>query len=187
MINLSAFLNMEKEINSYSSLNEKLAFINGYLNSIAILNTTANNGMEHWMIDLGLIENDVIYTIKKGINAPNWTFKATKISNWQEVLEKDLFFFFSNILVEIQGPKDYYNSTGRRYDLTEKYNLKAQLNYFIGMITDLLSSLQLKTVYTVEVKCGADWYNPYFAHGECNFAFEIESNQILYLHLGAFD
>jgi hypothetical protein len=178
---------MEKGINSYSSLNEKLAFINGYLNSIAILNSTANNGMEHWMIDLGTIEDDVVNTIKKGINAPNWTFKATKIPNWQEVVEDDAFFFFSNILFEIQGSKDYYSNNERRYDLTEKYNLKAQLKYLIKMIADLLSYCQLKTAYSVEVDSRAEWYNPYSAHGECNFAFEIESNQLLYLHLGAFD
>ncbi|HVS90435.1 MAG TPA: hypothetical protein VHE59_00285 [Mucilaginibacter sp.] len=187
MANLFAFLSMEKEINSYPSLNEKLAFINGYLSSIAILNSTANNGMEHWMIDLGSIDENVANTIKKGINAPNWTFKATEIKNWREVIEDELFFFFSNILHEIQGSKEYYNNTERRYDLTEKYNLKAQLGYFIKMLTDLFSHCQLKAVYNVEVDFSAEWYNPYFAHGESNFAFEIESNQLLYLHLGAFD
>ncbi len=79
-------------INSYSSLKEKLAFINGYLNCIAILNTNADNAMEHWMIDLGIIDGGVIQTIKKGINAPNWTFKATEIPNWEEKMADDLFF-----------------------------------------------------------------------------------------------
>jgi hypothetical protein len=178
---------MEREINSYPSLSEKLAFINGYLNSIAILNSTANNGMEHWIIDLGSIDENVTNTIKKGINAPNWSFKATEIIKWQDVVEDEIFFFFSNILYEIQGSKDFYNNTERRYDLTEKYNLKAQLKYFSKMLADLLSYCRLKTAYSVKVDFSAEWYNPYFAHGESNFAFEIESNQLLYLHLGAFD
>jgi hypothetical protein len=187
MTNLFAYLNMEKEINSYPSLNEKLAFINGYLNCIAILNSTANSGMEHWMIDLGSIDQSVTNTIKKGIHAPNWNFKATEIANWQDVIEDELFFFFSNILYEIQGSKDFYSNTERRYDLTKKYNLKAQLKYFIKMLSDLFSYCQLKCVHNIEVDFSAEWYNPYFANGESNFAFEIEPNKLLYLHLGAFD
>ena len=83
--------------------------------------------------------------------------------------------------------ENYYNNTEKRYDLTEKYNLSTQLKQFIKMIEDLLSYFPLKKAYSVEVDFSAEWYNPYFAHGESNFAFEIESSKILYLHLGASD
>ncbi len=55
------------------------------------------------------------------------------------------------------------------------------------MIADLLSYCHLKTAYSIGVDDSAERGHPYFAHGECNFAFEIESNQVLYLHLGASD
>ena len=168
-------------------MHENLAFINGYLSSIGILNTTVNNGMDHCIIDLGAMENDLVNTIKKGINAPNWTFKATEISDWQKLVEDECSFLFSNILFEIQGSSDYFSNREKRSDLAEKYNLTWQLNFFIKIIENLLSSCQFKTAYRIEVDCGSDSYNPYFAHGECNFAFQIESNKILYLRLGAFD
>ncbi|RYE17159.1 MAG: hypothetical protein EOP45_16295 [Sphingobacteriaceae bacterium] len=155
-------------------LNEKLAFINGYLSSIAVLNTTANNGMDHWIIDLGAIEDDLVNTIKKGINAPNWTFKAIEITDWQKVVENECTFFFSNILFEIQGSSDYFSNKERGSNLAEKYNLTAQLKIFIRIIEDLLSTYQLRTAYRIEVDGGSYESDPYFAHGECNFAFEIE-------------
>jgi hypothetical protein len=189
MTNLFAFLNMEKAIENHSSLNEKLAFINGYLNSIAILNSTANNGMQHWIVDLGVIEDNLISTIKQGINAPTWTFQTTEIADWQKVIEDECFFFFSNILDEIHGSSEHYLDREKRYNYVGRYNLTAQLKHFIRIIEDLLSSFQLKTVYNIRIDWGPERYSdgPYFAHGESNFAFLIESNHLLYLHLGASD
>jgi hypothetical protein len=175
------------DINNYLILNEKLAFINGYLNSIAILNTIPNNVMEHWLIDLGVIEEDLDTTFKKGIQAPNWTFKATEISNWQKVIDDECYYFFSEVLYKIQGSKAYYESKGRQFDLMEKYNLEHQLKYFIKMLENLFSFCKLKTVYRVDIDNKEDWYNPYFAHGEYNYAFEIESKRIIHLHFGAWD
>lgn len=188
MTDLFAFLNMEKDINSYSSLNEKLAFINGYLNSIAILNNTANNGMEHWIVDLGVIEDDLVHTIKKGINAPTWTFRTTEIADWQKVMEEDCSFFFCNILGEIHRSSGHLDNE-KRSDYMRKYNLTTQLKYFIKIIQDLLLSCQLKKAYYIDIDWGPERYTdgPYFAHGESNFSFQIESNHLLYLHLGAFD
>jgi len=179
---------MEKEINSYSTLNEKLAFINGYLNSIAILNNTPNNGMEHWIVDLGIIEDDLVDTIKKGIKAPTWTFRMTAIADWQKVMEDECSFFFSNILDKIHSFSDYVDRE-KRYDYMRKYNLATQLKYFINIMQDLLSSCQIQTAYYIDIDWGPERYmdGPYFAHGESNFAFQIESNHLLYLHLGASD
>ena len=175
------------DINEYSVLNEKLAFINGYLNCIGILNTIPNNAMDHWMIDLGVKDVDLNTTIKKGIQAPNWTFKTTEIANWQKAVEDGCYYFFAEILYEIQGSKIYYESKGRQYDLMEKYNLENQLKCFIKMLADLLSFGELKTAYIVEIEFKEDWHDPYFAHGECNYAFELESGRVLYLHFGAWD
>jgi hypothetical protein len=175
-------------INDYSLLSEKLAFINGYLDSIAILNTIPNNAMEHWMIDLGVMEVDLNTSIEKGINAPNWIFKATEISNWQKVLEDDCYYFFAEVLYEIQGSKAYYESDKKKvYELMRKYNLEGQLKCFIKTLADLLSFCQMKTAYQIEVDSRVDQYDPYFAHGEYNYAFELESGRILYLHFGAWD
>ncbi|GAB3935696.1 hypothetical protein GCM10028827_37740 [Mucilaginibacter myungsuensis] len=189
MINRFAFLGMEKEINSFSSLNEKLAFINGYLNSIANINTTANNGMEHWIVDLGLIEDNIVHTIKKGINAPTWTFRSVEISDWQKVIEDECIFFFSNILSETHGSSKHYLDMEKNYHPIEKYDPAAQLKYFIKIIEDLLSSFKLRSAYKIEIDWGPERYSdgPYFAHGESNFAFQIGSNHLLYLHLGASD
>jgi|GEM_PF-6180946 len=33
-------------------LSEKIAYINGFLDAIASLNTLSNNAMEYWMIEL---------------------------------------------------------------------------------------------------------------------------------------
>ena len=55
------------------------------------------------------------------------------------------------------------------------------------MLNELVTSIGLKAVYTVAVGVSAEWHNPYFAHGESNIAFVTESNQLLYLHMGAYD
>lgn len=181
-------LNMDIKTHEPVALNERLAYINGYLDSISILNTTANNAMEHWLIDLGPIDQDLNNTIKKGTKAPNWTFNATEIPDWKNVMEDECFYFFSNILYEIQGSEAYYRNNERRYDLTEKYNLEAQLSYFIRIVDELLQFCQLKTAYRIEVDSRiSDENDPYFAHGECNYAFQTDSNNLLYLHLGASD
>jgi len=177
-------------INDYSHLSEKLAFINGYLNCIGILNTIPNNAMDHWIIDLGVMESSLNSTIKKGIQAPNWMFKATEITDWQKVIEDDClnWCWFSEILFEIHGSEVYHeNNKKRKYDLMEKYNLENQLKCFIKMLVNLFSFCQLKTAYRVEIDSGKDQYHPYFAHGECNYAFEVESGKVLYLHFGAWD
>lgn len=178
---------MEKEVNSYNTLREKLAYINGYLKSIAVLNTSSGNIMESWMLDLGLIDEGVTHTIGKAINAPKSILQATEISDWQKFLEDDLYYFFSNSLENIQSKEEYYANTERRYDLTQKYRLDAQLKYFVGMLDNVVSGIMLKTVYNIEIDVHAEWDCPYFAHSETNVAFEIQSNQLLYLHMSAYD
>src|ERR1700743_1567920 len=117
---------MKTNIWDYSIIDEKLAFINGYLKSIEILNSIADHGGTHWIIMLTSIDDDITNTIRKGINAPNWDFKATEISNWREVVKMQCTDFFFFILSELYG-HDYIRDEHRKKKFIETYHLTNQL------------------------------------------------------------
>jgi hypothetical protein len=170
-------------------LSEKIAYINGFLDAIAGLNTFSNNAMEHWMIEVDIVNDNLVESVKIGVKAPKWFFEATEVLNWKQSLEKDCYYFFSGVLYEILGSEKYYSNSDMQeeYMFFEKYNLKNQLTSFIHLIDNLVSQYQVSPVYIFEIDSRADRYDPYFAHGEINYAFKISDNKLLYLHLGTYD
>lgn len=168
------------------NLNEQIAYLNGILNAVGVLNTTSSNIMDHYFIELELENNDYEKMLKDHLDTPNWVFEFVQIEYWKEHIECNTEHFFTNILTEISG-YDIYSNKSRYTDLSKRYNLKGLQESFVYNLNKILQQFANVEVFFVKIDPSPDYHSGYFAHDECNYLFKIGDNKVLFLHLTVYD
>lgn len=174
------------KIDDFGSIEEKVAFINGFLSVIQTLNTTSNNIMDHSFSVVKLIDNDLEKSLQTKFNALSTSFSFNKLNNWEQAFEKDNSYFFSNVISVIRGDGNIDQEGFSR--LSDQFNLKYQLTDFVNCINDILDLFERPEVFEVMI----DWHRSddraaLFSHAESNYVFKINQADFLFLRLTAYD
>jgi hypothetical protein len=174
------------EITDLASIEEKVAYINGFLSAIQTLNTTSNNIMDHSFTLVKLIDNNLEKSLQKELNALNTSFSFNIINDWGQTFEIDNTYFFSNVISAIKG--DVNIDAASLSKLLDQFNLKDQLSDFINCINGILSLFEYTEVFEVMI----NWHESrdrdrLFAHAESNYVFKITELHFLFLRLTAYD
>lgn len=173
-------------IDDLGSIEEKIAFINGFLSAIQTLNTTSNNIMDHSFSLMKLVDNDLEKSLQKKLNALATSFSFNKINNWEQAFKRDNIYFFSNVISAIEG--DGSIDQGHHLRLSNQINLNNQLSVFITSINGILGLFEYWEVFEVTI----DWYDSadrteLFSHAESNYVFKVNEVDCLFLRLTAYD
>lgn len=175
---------------------EKLAFVNGYLKSTATLNSFRDIGMEYYVVELELINNDIQATLGRHLqyldrDAEQWRISYTEVEDWKKFIETDAGPFFSNQFSEIwkrENKIDSLNSDNIIADFKaawEKYSFKYQLTFFIYLLEHLLSFSERPQIFNVTVdNIGPHSFYALFA---TDVVMKLDETRILFLHMAASD
>lgn len=173
------------KIDDLASIEEKAAYLNGFLLAVQTLNTTSNNIMDHSFTLMKLIDNDLEKSLQKKLNALNTPFSFNRINNWEQVFERDNTYFFSNVISEIQ---DDITDSEKFLKLFDQLNLKSQLSDFIKSINNILTLFEYTEVFEVLIDWrGSEDRAALFTHAESNYVFKINKVDFLFLRLTAYD
>lgn len=173
-------------INDLRSIEEKIAFINGFLSAIQTLNTTSNNIMDHSFSLMKLVDNDLEKSLQTKLNALTTSISFNKINNWEQAFERDNIYFFSNVISVIESDRNINQESYLR--LSNQINLNNQLSDFVNSINSILGLFEYWEVFEVKI----DWYNSadrttLFSHAESNYVFKVGNVDCLFLRLTAHD
>jgi hypothetical protein len=157
---------------TFNSSTEVVANINGYLESIAVLNSYADDCKTYYVVLLNKINKSYEETLRKHFNVKSWKVTSFKlIDDWRVILKTSLQNYFSQ--------KQYLlNNTYGKLDILQE-NLFKKLELVIANNYEF---------YSVKV----DWNLPegeYEGFYECyqnDYLFDL-GNEILFLHFGSSD
>lgn len=163
---------------------EYLAYLNGYLSSVEILNSISNCEKDFGFKEIDFIEDSFEKSLKTFLVTPNWNFRFKKLEeNWEEVLLNNLWFFEAIIIKNYGYPVQIGNDKYR--ELVENHNLNDIKNYFIRLISEFLNLYNSFEVFEVDI---SNQFNHqlenegYFAHGEYNVLFKTSNNELFLLY-----
>lgn len=168
------------------NLNEQIAYLNGILNAVGVLNTTSSNIMDHYFIELDLEHNNYEKMLRDHLDTPNWGFEFVQIEDWKQHIECHTEHFFTNIMTEISG-YDIFRDKSRYTDLSKRYNLMGLLESFVYNLDKILQQFANVQVFFVKIDSSHDYSSGYFAHDESNYLFKIADGKVLFLHLTVYD
>ncbi len=147
---------------------EIVIFINGFLNSIACLNSYSDDGKTYYIALLEKLNNSYQDTIRKHLNVTQWNTNTKKLyENWKVLLKKDLF--------------DYFNQ-----------NKTLTLDSLEKLYENLFEKLEKLILYPCEFyKVDVDWTlndidKSFYECYQNDYLFDL-GNQILFLHFGSTD
>jgi hypothetical protein len=167
-------------------LNTKVNYINGYLASLALLNSYSIVGMKCKLYAFNFSAGDIEKCIQNnayelfGVYPNDWNIEIEQINDWENRLKSEL-----NASLKRRIPIESAKSTGQELDYTENslvkdLELRTKLvnEYFISMfknefITDSMA------VYELKIKEKSSSYRLI----GIDLIFEIDATKILFLQI----
>lgn len=167
---------------------EKIIYINGLLASIALLNLAPNSAKEYAFVALNSNSEDLEQSLRIFLETPKWNFKFVNLNeDWRKIIIRESSWAFTEIITQNHG---YPNEIGlEKYAaLSEKYNIKIVQELILSCIENFLKSTSRFEVYQVEIgPIQSNDNSGYFAHGESNFLFKTEEDEMFLLYFRASD
>ncbi|MBK7882780.1 MAG: hypothetical protein IPJ81_02300 [Chitinophagaceae bacterium] len=161
-----------------NTIKEKLAYLNGYLQSIAIINSFISEVKTYSVKLLDKANNDIPETLCKYLEG-NYTIDLEIIQErWQNILHKELAgSWFSQFI-----SKAYTNGNAIIYS-ESNYNPEYCISWLVSTFINHLEELIDQDFKFIKVKINS--VEKIFAeHYESNYIFDL-GDQILFLHLGS--
>lgn len=173
---------------TYSS-KEKIVYINGLLAAIGLLNLAPNSCKDYAFEELYATSEDLEDNLRSFLETPKWNFMFEKLDkHWKDLIIKESSWAFTEIITQNHG---YRTEIGvEKYEIfTKKYNIEIIQKHILDCIENLLKSYDSYfEVYKVDI--GTIEFNDnsgYFAHGESNYLFKTEENNLFLLYFRASD
>ena len=170
------------------SIKENIAYTNGLLHSMELLNDAPNSAKDYGIVELNNTSEDLTESLRSFLETPNWNFNFIKLNqDWKKIILKDTSWAFTEIITQNYG---YATEIGaEKYEaLVENFNIKIVQKIILDNIERLLNSFNSFEIFRIEI----GWIEPndssgYFAHGESNYLFKATEKNMFFLYFRASD
>ena len=172
---------MEVNIEKSKTLEKEIAFLNGSLKTLEILNNGLYTGNTFYFCSINNYSNNIEKSIIEHLKLANWSVELKENDSFFSDLDLTLKEYCTSFLHSIYEEFDriILNKENTVPKLIDKINYEDIRNMLYNSIEKIIS--QSFTVYTVRLS-GKGWYEATYK----DFLFECD-NKYYYLHFGTSD
>jgi hypothetical protein len=167
--------------NHYKDNKQLIAYINGFLWTLEILNDEVNHGQTYYVEEIERLE-DYEESIKKHLFDQNYIITLKEILDWKVELERTSISFFESILNKIEL-NDYQKEYSTKYNRTKRETTNFTLinEKYISLMNELI--IDNSKFYEVSV----NWDKGSFY--ECYHKDYLVDNEkgLFFVHFGTSD